>query len=604
MKKIFILLFISLSLSAQVRVEPSLWWVGMKQKEVQVLVHAPAAGKANLRVNYPGVKVNKVHKAESPNYLFVDLHISEGAKPGKVELLLQGTDGKVSKGVLELQQRNPHAGKGFGTEDVIYLITPDRFANGDASNDNTADTQEKLNRAHYNGRHGGDLKGIENHLDYIRDMGFTTLWCMPLLENNLKEVTYHGYSITDYYRTDPRYGTNEQFRGIVEKSRTMGLKWIMDVVLNHCGIDHWWMKDLPFADWINNDAKFTPSSHRREVHQDIHVAQKDLEAMKGGWFVPTMPDLNQRNPFMARYLTQNTIWWIEYAGLSGLRIDTWPYSEKAFLQSWTKAVMDEYPQLHIVGEEWTTKAQTIAYWQKGKVNADGYVSHIPGMMDFPFQAALGQALTEPEGFHSGLARLYSSITDDYLYPDPDKLVVFGDNHDMNRFFTQVKEDKQMFKMGLAVIATMRGIPQIYYGTEIGMSNPTSEEHGVLRADMPGGWEGDKANAFTGENLSPLQKELQEFTRKLFQWRKNTPVVHTGKLMHFVPQDGIYTYFRYAGNEKVWVIMNKKETAQKLRFEDYAEMIPNGAEFADVLDSSVWKTEVSVPAKGFRILRLK
>lgn len=604
MKKIVVLLLLSFSLQAQVRVEPALWWVGMKQKELQVLVHAPGAGKSTPSVDYPGVKINKVHRAESPNYLFVDLLISEGTKPGKVELALKGENGKVARGLLTLQSRNPNAGKGFGTEDVVYLITPDRFANGDPGNDTTADTQEKSNRSHYNGRHGGDLKGIEEQLDYIRDMGFTTLWCMPLLENNLKEVTYHGYSITDYYRTDPRYGSNEQFRAIVEKSRTKGLKWIMDVVLNHCGIDHWWMKDLPFGDWINNGAKFTASSHRREVHQDIHVSQKDLEAMKGGWFVPTMPDLNQRNPFMARYLTQNTIWWIEYAGLSGLRIDTWPYSEKDFLRTWTKAVVDEYPSIHIVGEEWTTKPQTIAYWQKGKVNADGYESLIPGMMDFPFQAALVQALTEPEGFHSGLARLYSSITDDYLYPDPNKLVVFGDNHDMNRFFTQVKENKNLFKMGLAVMATVRGIPQVYYGTEIGMSNPNSEEHGVLRADMPGGWDGDAANAFTGQNLSPQQKELQDFTRKLFQWRKNTPVVHKGKLMHYVPQDGIYTYFRYEGKDRVWMIMNKNTEAKNLSFTEYAEMIPGGAEFVDVLDGSTWKTEVSVPAQGFRILRIK
>lgn len=607
MKKIFFFLFLCLSLSAQEiqRMEPALWWTGMHNPELQVLVYGKNISETRPSVKHAGVKLVKVHKAESPNYLFLDLRIEKSAKAGDVKIDFASAGGKIISRTLKLENRAPHSAtrKSFDNSDVIYLITPDRFANGDAGNDNTADTKEKLNRAHYNGRHGGDIRGIADHLGYIKDMGFTTLWSMPLLENNLQQVTYHGYSITDYYRIDPRYGSNESFRDMVGKSNAMGLKWIMDVIPNHCGIDHWWMADMPFADWINNGGKFRSTNHRREVHQDIHASEKDKEAMKGGWFVPSMPDLNQRNPFMARYLTQNTIWWIEYAGLAGLRVDTWPYSEKTFLTQWMKDILAEYPDLNVVGEEWTTKANTIAYWQKGKQNPDGYETWIPAMMDFPLQAALTQALTEKEGFHSGLARLYQALSDDYLYPDPDNLVVFADNHDMNRFFTQVKEDPRLFKMGLAFLATVRGIPQIYYGTEIGMANPDSEEHGVLRADMPGGWSGDPKNAFTGENLSPLQKDLQEFTRQLFKWRKTATVVHTGKLIHFVPEDGIYCYFRFDGQKKLWVIFNKNEEEKVVNSSDYTEMIPEGVKMKDVLDGSSWQKAVKVPAKGFRILEI-
>ncbi len=602
MKKIIFMLLFAFSTQAQnIRVEPASWWVGMKNRNLQILLHAKGIGSSKVEISYPGIELKQVHKAESPNYLFLDIEIKPEAAAGKVPIALKNPDHIA---YLDLQERSSKAGEGFDGSDVIYLITPDRFANGDPSNDNTSDTKEKANRKHYNGRHGGDLKGISAQLDYIRNMGFTTLWCMPLLENNLEEVTYHGYSITDYYRIDPRFGSNEEFKGIVQKSKEKGLKWIMDMVPNHCGIDHWWMKDLPFEDWINNKGKFTPSSHRREVHQDIHVSQKDLEAMKGGWFVPTMPDLNQRNPFMAKYLTQNTIWWIEYAGLAGLRVDTWPYSEKAFLQQWTKDILDEYPSLHMVGEEMTLKASTIAYWQQGKVNPDGYKSYIPGMMDFPFQGALVQALTEKEDFHTGWARLYSAMADDYLYPAPDKLVIFADNHDMNRFFTQIGEDKELFKMGLAVVATMRGIPQVYYGTEIGMSNPDSEEHGVLRADMPGGWKGDKVNAFTGENLDPLQKELQDFTRRLFNWRKGAKAVHAGKMIHFVPQQGVYTYMRFTATEKVWVILNKNKEEVEIPFQEYTEITEGNSTFSDALDGSIWKEKVKIPSMSFRILVAK
>lgn len=602
-----IFLFYGFSVKAQEieRIEPSSWWIGMKNPKLQLLVHGKDISKYSPSLKYKGVKLIKANKVENSNYLFLDLEISKSAKPGDVVITFKnGANTATAK--LALQSRQPGSAErlGYDNSDVIYLITPDRFANGDVSNDNTPDTKEKVNRKHFNGRHGGDIQGIENNLDYIKDMGFTTLWSMPLLENDLKEVTYHGYAITDFYKTDPRYGTNEQFKKMVAKSNQMGLKWIMDVIPNHCGIDHWWMADLPAKDWINNDAKFTPNSHRHEVQQDIHASEKDKASMVRGWFVPTMPDLNQRNPYLATYLTQNVIWWIEYAGLSGLRVDTYPYSEKAFLTDWMKAIRTEYPNINIVGEEWITKPYIISYWLDGTKNADGYQNSIPSMMDFPLQNALVRALTEKEGFHEGLPKLYAALGDDYLYPNPDNMVVFGDNHDMSRLFTQLKEDPQLFKLALAYIATVRGIPQIYYGTEIGITNPDSEEHGVIRADMPGGWPGDTKNAFTGTNLTAQEKDFQDFTKKLFNWRKGASAVHTGKLMHFIPKDGVYAFFRYNDKQKFWTILNKGEKEAVVSFADFAEILPANSKAVDVMDNSSWIKEVKIPAKGFRILELK
>ncbi|MCD8539201.1 MAG: cyclomaltodextrinase N-terminal domain-containing protein [Leadbetterella sp.] len=368
MKKILSLLFFCFSLSAQEiqRFEPAVWWTGMHNPELQVMVYGKDISETRPSLKYPGVKLLKVHKAESPNYLFLDLKIEKPAKAGDVKIDFTSAGGKTVSHVLKLENRTARSAdrKGFDNSDVIYLITPDRFANGDVSNDNTPDTKERLNRAHYNGRHGGDLAGISAQLAYLKNMGFTTLWSMPLLENDLAQVTYHGYSITDYYRIDPRYGSNESFKSLVRQSNALGLKWIMDVVPNHCGIDHWWMADLPFRDWVNNDGKFRSTNHRREVHQDIHASEKDKEGMTGGWFVPSMPDLNQRNPFMARYLTQNTIWWIEYADLGGLRVDTYSYCDKEGIAEWTAAIMKEYPDFNIVGEVWMHDQAQIAYWQK------------------------------------------------------------------------------------------------------------------------------------------------------------------------------------------------------------------------------------------------
>ena len=421
----------------------------------------------------------------------------------------------------------------------------------------------------------------------------------------MNEASYHGYAITDFYKIDPRYGSNDDYQNMVKESKQKGLKFIRDVVLNHCGLNHWWMTDLPSKDWINNEGKFAPTNHQREVMHDPYAAKTDVDKMTQGWFVTAMPDMNQRNPFMANYLIQNTLWWIEFADLDGLRIDTYPYSDKNFLSVWSKAVMDEYPKLNMVGEEWSTRQAVTAYWQKGQMNRDGYHSYLPSMMDFPLNNALIEGLKENDkDWGKGMLKLYQCLSDDYLYANSNNLVTFFDNHDMNRIYTQLDEDKDLLKMGLAVIFTTRGIPQFFYGTELAMTSPKERNDGLIRADLPGGWDGDKVDVFQNKNLSPLQSEMREFVKKLLNWRKTATAIHNGKLIHFAPEDGIYSYFRFNEKEKYFVVLNKNDKEAALNLERYKGMIPIKPSFEDVLDGGQFQNEVKIPAKSFRILKVK
>ncbi len=532
------------------RVEPIFWWAGMKSHELQLMVYGDDISASNVELKYPGVKLEAVSKVENPNYLFLDLVLDENVQPGKFEIRFKQGEKTVATYLYELKAREKNSAKrmGFNSSDVIYLITPDRFANGNPENDWVEGMKEKPNRNDKNGRHGGDIRGIINSLDYIQKLGFTAVWLNPVLENNMTRVSYHGYSTTDFYKVDPRYGTNEEYRELNDELDKRGMKLIMDMIFNHCGSEHWWMDDLPMSDWINNYPDFKITSHRRTVNQDPHASEADTKAMVEGWFVPSMPDLNQRNPFMAKYLVQNSIWWIEYAGLEGIRQDTWPYPDKYMMAEWTKAVLNEYPNFNIVGEEWTMNPAIVSYWQKGKVNTDGYVSYLPSLMDFPLQNAVSTALSSQETWGNGLIQIYEALANDFQYPDAGNLVIFPDNHDMSRFYVQVGEDEDLLKTGIAFFLTTRGIPQIYYGTEILMRHEGSE-HGNIRADFPGGWKGDEINAFTGEGLSLQQKEMQNYVSTIQNWRKEKPVIHHGKLMHFAPENGIYVYFRYNDKDK-------------------------------------------------------
>lgn len=563
--------------------EPSNWWVGMKEPFVQLLVHGENIAEYSPSLKYKGVKLLATHKTDNPNYLFIDLNVSPKAKAGIINLEFKSTADQFTQ-TFELKSRKPQSAQrqAFNTSDAIYLITPDRFVNGDLSNDNVDEYTDKLNRAYEFGRHGGDIQGIINSLDYIADLGFTAIWPMPLEENEMDKASYHGYAITDFYQIDPRYGSNDLYIELSQKASHKGIKLIKDVVLNHCGSGHWWMDDMPAKDWINYGGEYKNTNHRREVIRDIHASQTDKEEYTRGWFVKSMPDMNQQNPMMANYLIQNCIWWIETADLGGFRVDTYPYSDPAFLSIWSKRIMTEYPNFNITSEEWSTNPAITAYWQLNKQNPDGYQSYVPTPMDFPLQAALVKGLNEELGWNTDLNRVYHSISNDFLYADASKLLIFPDNHDMSRIYTQLNENDKYFKMAMVLMATMRGIPQIYYGTEVLMANPNSDSHGEIRGEFSGGWDDHSSNAFTQKGLSPKQKEAQKLIKTLFNYRKNTPALHDGKLMHFAPENGVYVYFRYTDSQKVMVILNKNPKAQKLDVSHFAEMLEGVSEGKDIL----------------------
>jgi neopullulanase len=605
---IFAVLFSLSSFSQKLeRVEPLFWWAGMKSPDLQLMIYGEKISTAEVSLKYPGAELVSVTKVQSPNYLFIDLRLDKNIRPGKFDIQFSVDKKVIATYQYELKARDKGSANraGFNASDVIYLITPDRFVNGNPGNDKVEGMRENPNRNNKDGRHGGDIRGIINSLDYLQKMGFTAVWLNPVLENNMTDFSYHGYSTTDFYKVDPRYGSNEEYRELNDELDKRGMKLIMDMIFNHCGSEHWWMNDVPMADWINNHPKYKITTHRRTVNQDPHASEADRKAMVDGWFVPTMPDLNQRNPFMEKYLIQNSIWWIEFVGLEGIRQDTWPYPDKDMMATWTKEVLNEYPNFNIVGEEWALNPSIVSYWQKGKYNADGYECYLPGLMDFPLQNAVSEGLRKQESWAGGLLQIYESLANDFLYPDPNSLVIFPDNHDMSRFYVQVGEDADLLKMGVAFFLTTRGIPQIYYGTEVLMRH-NGDEHGNIRADFPGGWKGDKVNAITGEGLSKEQKEMQDYISKIQNWRKNKPVIHNGKLMHFVPEDGVYTYFRYNNDETVMVMLNKNETVKKVDTKRFSEIINGYKTGKEIIASKEISniSEIIIPAKTAMIIELQ
>ncbi|HLF64649.1 MAG TPA: glycoside hydrolase family 13 protein [Saprospiraceae bacterium] len=590
------------------RIEPPNWWTGMKNPAVQLMIHGENISGLTPSIKYSGVKITKVTKTENPNYLFIDLSINKKAKAGELTLEFYHGRTLAESHSWELEAREAGSADriGFNSSDVIYLITPDRFSNGDPSNDDVPGMKEKSNRAYKGGRHGGDIEGVRQHLDYIQGMGFTAIWMMPVTENDMQRSSYHGYSTTDYYKVDARFGTNEAFRQLVQESRAAGLKHIMDMIPNHCGSEHWWMNDLPSADWLNMWSTYTQSNHRKTAALDPYVSEYDAKLFTDGWFVPTMPDLNQRNPLMANYLIQNAIWWTEYLGLAGMRVDTYPYSDAEFLTEYCRRILEEYPRLNIVGEQWHTVPYIVAYWQKGVVNENGYVSYLASLMDFPVHHALISSLNQQGGWDDTWLELYETLAQDVVYADPDNLLVFTDNHDMSRIFTQVNEDYDLYRLAMAFICTTRGIPQVFYGDEILMKHPGTDEHTVIRSDFPGGWDGDAVNGFSGEGLSEQEKTAQDFVKKLFQWRKTASVIHTGKLMHFSPKDNIYVYFRYDDKNKVMVILNKHKGASGLSLDPFAEMLRGITTGRDALTGTeyVMRGNLMLNGPGPVILELK
>jgi len=614
-KKSFLLslfLLATLCICAQIeRIEPAFWWTGMKNPQLQLLVHGKDIAKSQASLHYQGVTLLKTDKVANPNYLFLDLLIDNKlAKAGKFDIVFQQNGKMIATYSYELKAR--HVGSSnrasFTSADVVYLLMPDRFANGNPANDNVDSQPEKANRSIDYGRHGGDIKGIQDHLDYIKELGATAIWSTPLLENNYTQYTYHGYAISDFYKVDPRFGSNDEYAGLVAAAHQKGLKVIMDMVSNHGGIGAWWMKDLPMEDWIHQWPVFTRSNHKAATIKDIHAAEMDRKIYLDGWFDTTMPDLNQQNPYFWTYFIQNSIWWIEYAGIDGIRMDTYPYNDRDAMAKWAKSITDQYPHFNIMGETWLHNSQDIAFWQKDAVNALHYNSQLPTPMDFVMNDALSNCFNEHgNGWNDqGMSRLYNTIANDYLFANPNSLLVFAENHDTQRYNHTLNGDLNKYKMAMSFLMTTRGIPQIYYGSEIGMTGNKDKGDGDIRRDFPGGWAGDSINAFIPQGRTAFQNSYYDFTSKLLNWRKGKDVIHDGKLIHYIPENDIYVYFRYNDKESIMVILNNNDTDQELKTDRFSQCLKNYTQGTDVINGNLYQltSTITLPKKSALILELK
>lgn len=586
------------------RVDPTYWFVGMKNPKLQLLVYGPGiAGSQVSLSNYPGVTLEGFEKMTSPNYLLVNFTVGPQAQPGQLKLQFKGAKSFTYAYELRARNTDPARTQGLTQADFIYMLMPDRFANGDPKNDVVKGTRvNHIARDSMYARHGGDLKGIENHFAYFKQLGATAIWPTPIIENDMPKASYHGYAVTDCYKIDPRYGTNAEYVQFVKDAHNQGLKVVQDIVLNHWGSYHHLFLDQPAADWFHAFPKFTRSNYNAYVLNDPHGAAIDRKLENDGWFDTTMPDVNQGNPAVATYLIQNFLWWVESTGLDGYRIDTYPYSDPKFLMAWGKAIEDEYPKLAMFGEAWEgTSAEQAFFAQNILPPVDGFKSNLPAVLDFQITFAIGDAL---KGDNGDLSKIYQALQSDWLYVDPTRNVTFLDNHDMSRFYSVIGEDFAKYKMGLAWLLTLRGVPQLYYGTEVLMKN-FSNPDGKVREDFPGGWAGDKTNYFTARP-GPAG-EAFDYVSKLANYRKAHPVLSSGKLMQFIPQDGVYTYFRYNdGGECVMVIANNTKDAKKVDGTRFAERTAGFASGQDVVTGAVipdLKT-LNLPAHTAMVVELK
>lgn len=606
------LLMLHAALFAQTieRIEPQNWWTGMKYNTITLLIYGSNISDLQPAITYPGVQLLKKDTVENKNYLFVTLKISTAAKPGNIKINFSKKGHVALTRDFPILKREPNSAQreSYSQKDAIYLIVPDRFCNGDTTNDIVPSLLETtVNRNDEDSRHGGDISGITDHLDYINSLGYTQIWCTPLVENNEPKYSYHGYAATDFYKIDPRFGTNEQFKQFVQEARKRNMGVIWDVVLNHCGTEYYFIKDLPSKDWINYPDTHTRGNFLKTTLTDPYATEIDKKEYTDGWFDVHMADLNQRNPLMAKYLIQNTIWWIEYTGLSGLREDTYSYADKNFLAVWSKTILDEYPHFNIVGEEMSRIIAQTSYWQKDKKNFDGYRSYLPTLMDFSLNDAIVSSLTSPDGWFSTWRDTYQSIAQDYEFPHPDDQLIFPDNHDLDRFYSRLNENFDNWKLGIAMYMTMRGIPEFFYGTEVLMTNKKAGSDGQRRGDFYGGWKTDVKNAATGEGLTATEQEAKAYFSKLLNWRKTNAAICNGKFIHYAPQkNDVYVYFRYTENKKVMVLLNKNTDNVTLDMNRYTQMISNTFKAKDIISGKEISVEnsLTIPRKTAMILEIE
>ena len=608
---LFAALLMALQLTAAPKiqqVEPLSWWTGMNTPltllfhgqdlaDAQVTVQQLNNGKP-MRGACLGLVPAAQHNAESPNYLFVDMAVNQ---PGTYRITLKKGNKKATYDYVIAERRpGSRERQSFTAADVVYLIMSDRFVDGDESNNSTKNTREKADKSNVNGRFGGDIQGIINSLDHIAKLGCTAIWPTPMLGDDEAAWSYHGYACSDYYHIDPRYGSNELYAQMVEQAHAKGLKILMDMVPNHCGAAHWWMADLPYQDWINQFPEFTNTNNVFSANYDINASEYDRLLSNRGWFDHPMPDMNLENHDLLKYFQQWAIWWIEFANLDGLRVDTYPYIERIPASLWLKAIREEFPNINIVGECWTRPAPAVAYWQSGTKNYDGFDSNLPTVMDFPVEEAIRQALeNDGAGWGNGLTRVYDAVAMDYMYADVNHLFTFLGNHDMSRITDAVKDkDPRRVKLGYVLLATMRGIPQVLYGDEYAMTSKGEDpnNHSYLRAPLP-----------LGAEVTPEMQDMFDFQAALFQWRKNEPVLHFGRTMHFMSRDNTYAFFRYNADEAVFVFVNAAEQPRTIPTAHYAEILgkyntigvnPLNGERIDLS-----RTDLEVPALSTLIVKL-
>ncbi|NDV59837.1 glycoside hydrolase family 13 protein [Bacteroides sp. 519] len=569
------------------KIDPPFWYVGMNNPQLQLMVYGDGIGDATVTVNYPGVYISNTVRVESKNYLLVYLNLEKDVKPGIVNLTFTQGKKKTVKGYeLRTREKDPAERMGFDASDALYLLMPDRFANGDPSNDMIEGLAPyTVNRSEPNVRHGGDLAGIEQHLDYFTDLGVTALWFTPILENSMTGGSYHGYATTDYYRVDPRFGTNEEYRSLISKCHGRDIKIVMDMIFNHCGVEHPWIKDMPSRDWFNNpdhETNFVQTSFRLPPMVDPYASEYDFWKMNDGWFVTAMPDLNQKNPHVYRYLVQNSFWWIEYSGIDGIRMDTYPYADYDAMSNWMKELNEQYPNYNVVGETWVTEPAYTAWWQKDSKISAPLNSHLKSVMDFSFFEKINMANEEQtDDFGQGLNRIYNNFVYDFLYPNPEMVLAFYENHDTERFLRET-QDLTKLKQAVTLLLTTRRIPQLYYGTEVMMNGIRKGSDGHIRQDFPGGWAGDGSNAFTAQGRTQIQNESFNFYRTLLHWRKGNDVIAKGSMVQFMPQHGVYVYARQHEGKTVLVILNGKDSEVTLPLHVYKEVLKDKKQGKDVI----------------------
>ena len=572
------------------KIDPPFWYAGMEDNELQLMVYGKDIAHAKVGVSYPGVRISSTVKLESDNYLLVYLTLSDEVKPGNVKLTFEQGRRRITK-EYELKARAMAGSerKGFDASDALYLLMPDRFANGDTSNDQLQGMAPyEVNRNNPDARHGGDLAGIEQHLDYFSELGVTALWFTPVLENNMPGGSYHGYATTDYYRVDPRFGTNEDYCRLIAKAHARGLKIVMDMIFNHCGTGHPWVSDMPSKDWFNYpdfEEHYVQTSYVLTPYVDPYASSYDFDQMSRGWFVPAMPDLNQSNPHVLKYLIQNSFWWIEYAGIDGIRMDTYPYADYDAMSQWMAALNAEYPHYNVVGETWVTEPAYTAWWQKDSKLSAPRNSHLKTVMDFSFYDKINQAMREESSNYTGLGRIYNNFVYDFLYPNPLSVLAFIENHDTDRFLGE-GNNLAALKQAATLLLTTRRIPQLYYGTEVLMNGTKQATDGHVRKDFPGGWTSDEANAFTSTQLDSLQRDCYRFFQRLLHWRKGNEVIARGEMTQFLVQQGVYAYARHYEGRTVLVLLNGSDSPTTLPLHPYKEVLGIAVQGRDVISGRI------------------